>query len=310
MKIVPATDENIARAATAIRKGKLVVMPTETVYGLAADAMNQKAVKDIFSAKDRPSDNPLIIHIADIGQVETVAREFPKSAQVLAERFWPGPLTLVLWKTPGVCSEVTGGLDTVGVRMPSHPVALALIRQAGTPLAAPSANRFMKLSPTKAEHIDPALARRVELVLDGGASQVGVESTVVDCTHSTPRILRPGGISRGEIEAALGAPLGTLPPDPKRRSPGMYQRHYAPQASLVLVPKLSIEMAGLTFEPPANERQIRMPRSSGAYSSMLYDSLHKLDRMKVGTIYVEELPDGAEWEAARDRLQKASQPRT
>lgn len=250
MKLLPATLKNISLAAEALKSGKLVVMPTETVYGLAADATNKQAIKKLYSAKDRPSDNPLIIHIADLSQVEQVASEFPEAAQLLAERFWPGPLTLVLPKADGVVSEVTGGLDTVAIRMPAHPVALSLIRKAGIPVAAPSANRFMKLSPTRAEHVDSVLARRVEMVLDGGPSKIGVESTVVDCTGETPRILRPGGVSRGDIEATLGAPLGTVPPDLVRRSPGMYPRHYAPKATLKLVDKLTEKMAGLTFETP------------------------------------------------------------
>lgn len=306
-KVVPATLKNIGLAAEALKNGKLVVMPTETVYGLAADATNKAAIKKIFSAKERPTDNPLIIHIADLDQVNLVAREFPKAAQLLAERFWPGPLTLVLPKSDNVDTDVTGGLDTVAIRMPAHPVALSLIRKAGIPVAAPSANRFMKLSPTRAEHVDSVLARKVEMVLDGGPSKIGVESTVVDCTHETPRILRPGGVSRGDIEACLGAPLGTMPPDGTRRSPGLYPRHYAPKAPLKLVESLTDKMAGLTFEQPLNPKQIKMPRSAAAYSSVLYDNLHKLDRMKVAKIYVQEPPEGQEWEAIRDRLQKASQ---
>jgi L-threonylcarbamoyladenylate synthase len=309
MKVVPATLKNIALAAEALINGKLVVMPTETVYGLAADATNEQAVKRIFTAKERPSDNPLIVHIADLSQVSLVAREFPIPARLLAERFWPGPLTLVLPKAESVSLAVTGGLDTVAVRMPAHPVALSLIRKAGIPIAAPSANRFMKLSPTRAEHVDSVLARRAEMVLDGGPSKVGVESTVVDCTGEVPRILRPGGVSRGDIEATLGAPLGGMPPDEIRRSPGMYQRHYAPKSPLKLVEQLTEKMAGLTFEAPLNPKQIKMPKSAGAYSSVLYDSLHKLDRMKITTIYVQEPPEGPEWEAVRDRLTKASQPK-
>lgn len=308
MKVVPATLKNIALAAEALKAGKLVVMPTETVYGLAADATNKAAVKKIFSAKERPSDNPLIVHIADLSQISIVAREFPLAAQVLAERFWPGPLTLVLPKAEGFNTEVTGGLDTVAVRMPAHPVALSLIRKAGIPIAAPSANRFMKLSPTRPDHIDAVLGKRIELVLDGGPSKIGVESTVVDCCSETPRILRPGGVSRGDIEAVLGYPLGTMPPEEIRRSPGMYQRHYAPKAALKLVEKLTEKMPGLTFEAPLNPKQIKMPKSAGAYSAVLYDSLHKLDRMKASTIYVQQPPEGSEWEAVRDRLAKASEP--
>lgn len=309
MKVVPATLKNIALAAEAIRAGKLVVMPTETVYGLAADATNRAAIKKVFAVKERPFENPLIVHIADLDQLEEIAKQVPTCARILAERFWPGPLTLVLLKSDMIPDEVTGGLDTVAVRMPAHPVALSLIRRAGVPIAAPSANRFMKLSPTRAEHVDSVLARRVEWVLDGGPSKVGVESTVVDCSGEGARILRPGGVPRGEIAAALGGPLGTQPPDDlARRSPGMYRRHYAPKADLKLVEALTEKMAGLTFEKPANEKQIKMPKSAPAYSAVLYDNLHKLDRMRVATIYVQAPPDGPEWEAVRDRLEKASEP--
>jgi L-threonylcarbamoyladenylate synthase len=307
VKVLPPTLENINLAAQAIRDGKLVIMPTETVYGLAADAMNEKAVRSIFAVKARPSDNPLIVHISDLEQVAMVAREFPEAAQLLAERFWPGPLTLVLPKTSAVSSAVTGDLDTVAVRMPSHPVALALIHAAGAPLAAPSANRFMKLSPTRADHIDSVIGNQVEMVLDGGPCEIGVESTVVDCSTEVIRILRPGGISRGDIAATLGGPLGMIPPDATHRSPGMYQRHYAPKAALRLVESLDSRMAGLTFGEPQSGNQIKMPESVGAYSSMLYDCLHRLDGMGVKTIYVQLPPEGLEWEAVRDRLQKASE---
>lgn len=308
MKVVPATLKNIGLAAEAIKNGKLVVMPTETVYGLAADATNKQAVKRLFTVKERPAENPLIIHIADIAQIALVAREFPRAAQLLAERFWPGPLTLVLPKAESVHPEVTGGLDTVAVRMPAHPVALSLIRRAGVPIAAPSANRFMKLSATRAEHVDSVLAKKVEMVLDGGPSKIGVESTVVDCSGESIRILRPGGVSRGDIEATLNGPLGTVPPDEVRRSPGMYHRHYAPRATLKLVRALTEKMAGLTLDPPLSPKQIKMPRSAAAYSAVLYDNLHRLDRMRVSTIYVQEPPETPEWEAVRDRLTKASDP--
>lgn len=308
-KIVAATLKNIGAAAEAIKSGKLVIMPTETVYGLAADATNSAAVRKIFTAKERPTENPLIVHIADIAQLESITKDVSADAHLLAERFWPGPLTLVLPKNESVPEEVTGGLDTVAVRMPAHPVALSLIRRAGVPIAAPSANRFMKLSPTKAEHVDSVLARRVELVLDGGPAKVGVESTVVDCSGEYVRILRPGGVSRGDIEACLGHPLGQNPPDDIRRSPGMYARHYAPKATVKLVDKLGEKQAGLTFSTPENDKQIKMPKSVAAYSSVLYDNLHKLDRMRVSTIYVQQPPEGEEWEAVRDRLTKASEPK-
>ncbi|HTQ09972.1 MAG TPA: L-threonylcarbamoyladenylate synthase [Fimbriimonadaceae bacterium] len=306
MKILPATEANIAKAAKAILAGKLVVMPTETVYGLAADAANPEAVRRIFVVKDRPAENPLIVHIADAGQIEAIASAFPEAAQTLAGRFWPGPLTLVLPSAGSVAQECTGSAGTIAIRMPAHPVALALIRTSGRPLAAPSANRFMKLSPTKAEHIDPEIAKQVAMILDGGPSEIGVESTVVDCTNSSPRILRPGGVSRGDIEAALGGPLGSLPSHLPRSSPGMYSRHYAPRAKVLLVTRLGPEMTGLTFDEPANDRQIKMPLSPSAYASILYDCLHRLDFLGVEELAIQAPPEEPEWEAVQDRLRKAS----
>lgn len=282
-------------------------MPTETVYGLACDALNEAAVAKIYSAKGRPSENPLIVHIEDVSMLETLAERVPEAAWKLAERFWPGPLTLVLPKALDIPRGVTGGLDTIAVRMPAHPVALSLIKRAGRPIAAPSANLFMGLSPTRIEHLDPKLAKLVEIALDGGPARVGVESTVLDCTEETVRILRPGGVSRADIQAALGAPLAAPPPN-SQRSPGMYARHYAPRATLKLVPELTANQPGLTLDAPQSLRQIKMPQNPRAYSAVLYDALHRLDRLRVKTIYVQQPPAEPEWEAVLDRLAKASTP--
>jgi L-threonylcarbamoyladenylate synthase len=303
---VRATDQNIRIAAEHLREGRLVAIPTETVYGIAADATNADAVRKIFSAKDRPADNPIIIHISDFTQLDDVVDEWPASADTLARRFWPGPLTLVLKKAETIPSEVTGGLDTVAVRMPDHPVALALIEELERPVAAPSANRFMRLSPTRAEHIEPEIADRLEMILDGGPSTVGVESTVVDCTVDPPRILRPGGVSRGDIQAALGQPLGLVPPNPLRRSPGMYARHYAPKAEVKLVDRLGAEDAGLGFSDPQNQFQVKMPADPRAYAAALYDALYRVDSFDPQAICVELPPEDPEWEAVHDRLRKAS----
>lgn len=306
--ISPPTPLNLQLAADALLRGELVCMPTETVYGIAADATNPDAVRQIFAAKDRPADNPLIVHISDFVQLEDVVGEWTDAADVLANRFWPGPLTLVLKKSDMIPLEVTGGLETVAVRMPDHPVALELIEMAGIPLAAPSANRFMHLSPTRAEHVDPQIAKRVAMVLDGGPCRIGLESTVVDVTVNPPRILRPGGISRGQIQAALGGPLGQLPPSDVRRSPGMYLRHYAPKAPLAFVDALEPDSVGLCFGTPRNDRQIRMPDDPNAYAAGLYAALHRLDAGKPAVIYVESPPDEPEWEAVHDRLRKAAEP--
>ncbi len=306
-QVAAPTPLNIQRAADAILAGELVCMPTETVYGIAADATNPEAIRKIFAVKGRPSENPLIVHISDFVQLEDVVAEWPQAADILANRFWPGPLTLVLKKSELVPDEVTGGLDTVAVRMPDHPVALELIEMAGVPLAAPSANRFMQLSPTRAENVDDAIASQVAMILDGGPCRVGLESTVVDVTVRPPRILRPGGISRGDIQAALGRPLGQLPSDSVRRAPGQYARHYSPRAPVQIVDTLASDMVGIGFNEPLNSRQIKMPRDPRIFASALYAALHKLDLSGPKVIYVEAPPsDDPAWEAVRDRLLKAS----
>lgn len=306
MRIVEATLENISLAAEIVRDGGLVAMPTETVYGIAVDAMNREAVLRLFEAKGRPADNPLIVHIDSMAMLSMAAREVPPLVERLAERFWPGPLTMVLKKQPDVLDEVTGGLTTVAVRQPRHPVAMALIGLVGRPLAAPSANRFMRLSATRAQHIDPELASKLDLILDGGPCPVGVESTVLDMTCDPPRILRPGGVSRGEIEAAVGGPLGERPPAGEHRSPGMYPRHYAPASKLVLVDAVPDDAPGLVLDGPRTPLHIKMPADPVAYAATLYDALHRLDQMGRDAIYVQRPPALPEWEAVLDRLSKAS----
>lgn len=229
--------ERIARAAAIIRGGGLVAFPTETVYGLGADALNQEAVARIFAAKGRPVYDPLIVHIASPDELTRVAKDVPETARRLAERFWPGPLTLVLPRATAVPMIVTAGLETVAVRCPNHPVALALIQASGTPIAAPSANRFGRTSPTTARHVLDDLNGRIELVLDGGPTPIGVESTVLDITGSSPVILRPGGVTREALEAILG-PVAVREHTPISEggmpSPGLLERHYAPRAELRL----------------------------------------------------------------------------
>lgn len=305
MKILPPTPENIDRAARAIREGRLVGMPTETVYGLAGDALNPDAVRRIFDAKGRPHDNPLIVHVATPEQARRVVREWSEDAELLAERFWPGALTLVLPKSDEIPSEVTGGLETVALRMPDHPVAISLIHASDRPLAAPSANRFMGLSPTVAEDIEQEILEHVEIVLNGGPSMVGLESTVLDLSDG-PRILRPGAISRADIESCLGQRLGAIPPSELRKSPGMYRRHYAPQSKLVLAEKVGDDEPGLVFGEPRNPLQIRMPDDPRAYAANLYVALHRLDAQKPSRIVVALPPEDPAWEAILDRLYKAS----
>jgi L-threonylcarbamoyladenylate synthase len=226
----------IARAAEILREGGLVAFPTETVYGLGADGVNPKALERLFAAKGRPPTDPVILHIADLEMLPRLAREIPPPVWTLAQRFWPGPLTLVLPKQPAVPDLATAGLPTVAVRMPAHPVALALIRAAGTPIAAPSANRFGHVSPTTARHVLEDLESRIDLILDAGPTAIGVESTVLDLTRPVPTILRPGGLPREALEAVLGpvavfdrAVAGPAP------SPGMLPKHYAPRTELVVL---------------------------------------------------------------------------
>lgn len=236
-QLIPATPENIARAAEVLKNGGLVAFPTETVYGLGANALDEQAAQKIFTAKGRPAADPLIVHLSSVEQLPLVARSVPETGCHLMERFWPGPLTLILPKQPAVPDLVTSGLATVAVRVPNHPVALALIREAGLPLAAPSANRFGHISPTTAQHVWHDLRGRIDLILDGGSAAIGVESTVIDLSTTPPRILRPGGVTREMLETVLG-PVKVLgqkrKAEPGLPSPGLLEKHYAPRAEMIL----------------------------------------------------------------------------
>ncbi len=299
----------IAKAAASIRDGKLVVMPTETVYGLAANAFDVEAVESTFRLKGRPNDNPLIVHIADRATLDQLGENIPAYAYRLAETFWPGPLTLVVNKSPKVSKGITGGRETVAVRMPSHPIARALIEAAGVPITAPSANQFMQVSPTRYADIDAAIVKGVAAVLDGGPCEVGLESTVVDCTQEAPSILRPGKITPQEIARILGVEVRVAHTG-ERVSPGLYARHYAPLTSVLLVEKISSEAAGITFGVPHNLRQIRMSRDPDLFGRELYATLKSLDRLKADEIQIEKPPRTEEWAAVWDRLEKASTPLT
>lgn len=305
MKPTPADWQGIQSAAEALRAGKLVVMPTETVYGLAADALNEEAVRAIFRAKGRPENNPLIVHACGLEDVRTVVGHWPHELSTLAERFWPGPLTVVLPKASLVPELVTGGLPTIAVRVPDHPVALALIRAAGRPLAAPSANLFSRVSPTRASDVDPEIARHAALILEGGACQVGLESTVLDLSEGEPRVLRPGAVSRAMLQAALGRPLVGGPPPVGHRSPGLYPRHYSPRTPLALVDTLVEQQPGLTFGVAAGPHQLTMPSDPVRYGAELYAALAHYDRLGLERLYVESPPDEPAWEAVLDRLKRA-----
>lgn len=290
----------ILRAAELIRTGELVAFPTETVYGLGANALDATAIEKIYAAKGRPATSPLIVHVSSIAMAQSLAREWPERAEKLARVFWPGPLTLVLAKQAHLPDRLTAGLPTVGIRMPAHPVAQALIAEAGVPIAAPSANRFMELSPTTAQHVRDGLGDRVAMVLDGGPSKVGIESTVLSLAGPEAVLLRPGMVSKREIEEVIG-PVGTLgaPGEGPHASPGLHARHYSPRTPLILLER------GQKL-PPGRGVCLEMPADPHDYAAVLYDRLHEADARGGDWIAVERPPDGEEWAAIRDRLERAS----
>jgi L-threonylcarbamoyladenylate synthase len=297
-----------------LRAGKLVAFPTETVYGLGANALDALAVARIFEAKGRPTTSPMIVHVSNYDMLRSVVAEWPQAAQDLAQRFWPGPLTLVLKKQAIVPALVTAGLETIGVRMPSHPVALALIEATGLPVAAPSANRFTQLSPTTAEHVRQSLGGRVDYILDGGACTVGIESSVLSLAGPMPVLLRPGGVSRAQIEAVIGpvAQRSEAENGP-HLSPGMHPRHYSPRTKLLLVREGEIPQEGsgaylqLHLSPKSEVRKIvLMPVDARKYAAQIYAVLHELDSQKFDWIAVDSPDDDPEWDAVRDRLRRAA----
>lgn len=320
-------ERKIKVAARLILEGKLVAFPTETVYGLGADALNEEAVKRIFESKGRPADNPLIVHIADFNDLKKLARDIPKEAKLLAERFWPGPLTLVLPKKDEVPLVTTGGLDTVAVRMPAHEIALALIR-ASTPVAAPSANISGKPSPTLAEHVVDDFYGRIEAIIDGGPTKVGVESTVIDLSSERPTLLRPGGLPLEEIEAVIG-PVEIHPAVKGKnvdlaRAPGMKYKHYSPNAQVIVVegPKERVRekvrelvreyrskgyrvgvMATEEFEA---DEFYHLGRTVEDVAKNLFGALRELDRRGVDVIIAEGVEESGLGLAVMNRLRKAA----
>jgi len=325
--------ESIRNAVEILRAGGLVAIPTETVYGLAADATNASAVQRIFEAKGRPSTNPLIVHVADANIARRYARQWPQAAQALAERFWPGPLTLVVPRSKAIVPQVTAGLDSVGLRAPDHPLALQLLRAFDGPLAAPSANRSNRISPTTAEHVKRELGDAVGQVLDGGPCRVGIESTVLDLTRDRPAILRPGAITRDQIVAILGpVELQTAADasDRPARSPGRQPVHYAPatpayrfasgdmpqviawrrthlkkRAAFLL---LHSTAAAGAVAPLINESDVLVPLPSMPvdYARELYSQLRRADALGVDALFIELPPDEAQWAAVRDRVWRAT----
>jgi L-threonylcarbamoyladenylate synthase len=318
----------IREAANLIRSGQLVAFPTETVYGLGGDGLNPESLRRIYTVKGRPPDNPLILHVANQAQLSSVAAEVSDIAHTLIRAFWPGPLTLVLPKTPQVPDLATGGLTTVAVRMPDHPVALALIQQAGTPLAGPSANRSGRPSPTTAQHVLDDLDGAIALVLDAGPTIIGVESTVLDTTCTPPVLLRPGGLSQAAIEAVIG-PLGRRANAAlSQRSPGMRYRHYSPKARVVLLEDTAPETLQRTVanarshhqrvgcllhrlvsvEAPSGVMIKRIGGSVSDYAHGLFAALRDLDALGVEVIIVEGVAEGGLGAAVMDRLRRAASP--
>jgi L-threonylcarbamoyladenylate synthase len=316
----------IARAAELLRRGEVVAFPTETVYGLGADATNPEAVQRIYDVKGRPAYNPLIVHVPDATAARRLAAAWPGEAEALAERWWPGPLTLVVRKSPVIPDIVTAGLPTVALRVPAHPVAQAILRASGVPMAAPSANLSGMTSPSQARHVERCLGSRIPLIIDGGPTEFGIESTVVDLSGSRPRLLRPGSISRAELERLLGPledPSRTGAPGAALPSPGMLDRHYAPAAELWLYPgpqDLTMHarlraahaagaMVGAVVHhtiPPACDTVVALPPEPLGYARGLYQALHRLDERGCRLIVVEPPPETPAWAAIRDRLTRAS----
>lgn len=316
------TDQEIEKAAEVLRAGGLVAFPTETVYGLGADASNPAAVKKIFAAKGRPADHPVIVHIADMSELKHWAAEVPRAAWLLAEKFWPGPLTMVLKRAPHVSDLISGGQNTIGLRVPGHPVAQQLLKAFGGGIAAPSANKFGRLSPTTAEHVREELGNAVEMILDGGACDVGIESTIVDLTREPPAVLRPGRVSAQQIADALLVSLGEPAVD-RPRVPGSLASHYAPRTPLKIVHPDEIEsyvrrqvvpppVAVLARRGRPRDSKVALwqvaPETPEEYARLLYGTLRRLDAAGCGLIVVEALPQLPEWAAVRDRLERAATP--
>lgn len=294
------TDVELQRAAEVIRQGGLVAFPTETVYGLGANALDADAVRRVFEAKRRPWASPLIVHVGDEAMARAVTAEWPAMARHLARAFWPGPLTMVLRKASIVPDVVTANLDSVGVRIPSHQIALQLIRAAGVPIAAPSANRFSELSPTSADHVRESLGDEVDLILDGGPTTVGIESTVVSLHRNPPVVLRPGMILQQDVERVTGMRFESEMDLPHIvESPGQNPRHYAPRTRFLLLERGSPS-------PPGRGRFIILSKNPKEFAAALYAELHKADREGWDWIAIERPSDTPEWAGILDRLQRAT----
>lgn len=327
-RVLPVTPQAIRQAADVLARGGLVAFPTETVYGLGGDATQPAAVRAIFAAKGRPADHPLIVHLASADWLPQYAAHVPEAAWALAEAFWPGPLTLVLPRHPQLCPLVSGGLSTVGLRVPAHPAAQALLSALGRPIAAPSANRFGRVSPTTAQHVVDDLGARVDLILDGGLCGVGIESTIVDLSGPTPAILRPGGITEEHLAAVLGT-LGKPDAPGRPRVSGTLPSHYAPRARVEIVPqdalrlraqdlaRQGVRVAVLWREEahqalpglPANVQIVSLPTDDAACARMLYVALRQIDELGCDVALASLPPEVGLGVAIADRLRRAAGPR-
>lgn len=309
----PAETDLIDRAAKALKRGRLVAFPTETVYGLGADATRAAAVRRIFRAKGRPSTNPLIVHVAGVMYAKRYAARWSHAARELAQAFWPGPLTLVVPKVAEIVPEVTAGLETVGLRMPDHPLALELLRKFGGPIAAPSANKSNHVSPTTAQHVRDEFGGEIDVILDGGACRVGIESTVLDLSGDVPTILRPGGVSREQIAGVIGkvelkkagpvmrAVAGA--PGQAMTSPGQLETHYAPRTPAFRFDSHQRDRIDLT-----DAAIIELTLDAAAYAHNFYARLRLLDQQNLRAIYIEMPPERPAWLAVRDRIMRATRP--
>lgn len=314
---------DVAQAVKVLREGGLIGLPTETVYGLGADASNELAVRRIFAVKGRPSNHPLIVHVASERLARVWAAQWPEAAQRLAKAFWPGPLTLIVTRSAQASDAVTGGQDTVGLRVPDHALALELLTAFGGGVAAPSANRYGKVSPTTAQHVRDELGAEVSLVLDGGACRVGVESTIVDVSGSSPRLLRPGGVPREAIERELGQPVPLVTVSTDVRAPGLVASHYAPRAGLWLVerPALAAEvakrleagarlavLAPVDVSSPSGVTRFTV-KDDADYAHALYATLREVDALGLDVVLVVPPDETGLGLAVVDRLRRASAPR-
>lgn len=329
-------EEIIKQAGEILQRGGLVAFPTETVYGLGGDALNRESSQKIYAAKGRPSDNPLIVHVADFAAVEAITEDLPKEARLLSEAFWPGPLTMIVKKNDRVPYETTGGMDTVAIRMPNHPVALALIRESGGYVAGPSANTSGRPSPTRAEHVYEDLNGKIDMILDSGEVQIGLESTIIDLTEAEPMVLRPGYITPDRLEEVLGRPVrldpGIVASDSKQKpkAPGMKYRHYAPKAEMMVVDGEAGQVIRLINRlAKADEAQglrvgiLATKESVGSYQSgvalsvgtrtseetiarHLFDVLRDFDAIHVDRIYSESFETPQLGRAIMNRLLKAA----